>query len=120
MNSVRLLNVVRALRESPRPEAFTMARYAHDGIDHPCGTPACAIGHYAARGDLQDAFVVDGMAVRVGSEWLTYSMIRAHFGLSVEEDVELFSEDGCGDAQTTEEAASYIEAFVARKEASHE
>ena len=77
----RLLNVVRALRESPKPKAFSMDWYGYGPNEaFPCGTPQCALGHYAAREDLQD-----------------------------------FLRLGCDDAQTTEEAASYIERFAKRR-----
>lgn len=58
----RLLNVARALRESPNPKAFTMLRFVHgdDSFSNTvgsaadwCGTPACALGHYGSRTDLQ-------------------------------------------------------------------
>lgn len=47
MNKERLLNVAKALRESTTPpDLFTMRFVMRE-----CGTPACALGHYAARGD---------------------------------------------------------------------
>lgn len=122
MHKQRLLNVARALRESPDPDAFDMTCYAH-----PCGTPACALGHYAARPDLQSAF-------RLDEEWMVpvlapasdgkYDIalqdpeVRLHFGLDITECCELFGRDGCGSAKSAVEAAEYIEAFCRRHEVS--
>lgn len=117
----RLLNVARALRESKVPKDFSMACFVND-----CGTPACALGHYASRRDLQREFDLtdtgavcnsDGLKVRVGSlilDWLGDAL--PHFGLSPRETSELFTGDGCGNAKTVKQAARYIERFVARKE----
>ena len=115
----RLLNVVRALRESPLPQAFTMVSFVWgSGNQHPCGTPACALGHYAARADLQGAFIVNrtfGYMCPTNSELSTCANSMEHFDLTEREHFELFGTDGCGQARTTEQAARYIEAFVDRK-----
>lgn len=123
LHARRLLNVARALRESPAPEMFTMAKYGH-----PCGTPACAFGHYCARGDLQDEFTLAGFNnswPHAGRVPLMYNddVVLAHFGITREEAHELFHDDvsdedglvGCGNAQTALEAADYIERFVAAR-----
>lgn len=122
----RLLTVARALRESPRPEKFTMGKVLHD-----CGTPACAFGHYVSRTDLQDTFRPvllpwnDGPTY--GTYWVTppdtgrYAAfnspdVAAHFGITDMEQCELFDGGhGCGGARAALAAAEYIESFVARK-----
>lgn len=121
----RLLNVARALEESPKPNAFTMTDFAQQ-----CGTPACALGHYCSRRDLQKAFKLGGNLVRL---WpvdikqeraigISDRAITEHFGLSNDEDLlvseneELFGPEGCGGAKTAKQAARYIRKFVARKE----
>lgn len=136
MEFQRLLNIARALRESPEPEDFTMKRYFNQ-----CGTPACALGHYVARTDLQSDFYHgrDGtIRHRVyGIVWYDDPDIQAHFGINREECMELFAspgdetdeedadgnllvhDGGCGRARTAIEAAEYIEAFVARKRAEY-
>lgn len=118
MNKERLLNVARALRESPNPTEFTMAVYGHN-----CNTPACALGHYAKRHDLQDAFDLDKygwLTLRDGSPCNYYSApVLAHFGLTPSESSRLFAggddddgiHAGCGGAKTPIEAAEFIEAF---------
>ena len=116
----RVLNIARALRESPVPQDFTMS------IEfHPYGTPACAWGHYVHRSDLQDTFKmtvpVCGYAQLVADPdrdcIVFYSPeVLHHFGISREEASVLFERyDGCGGATTPIEAAEYIEAFAAKK-----
>lgn len=134
MNAVqrkRLLNVAKALRESPEPKAFTMGAFC----DYFCGTPACALGHYASRRDLQRVLRVQQVAEYYNEEtgksepWFEMcnnegyitgyddeAAVLGHFGITVEESDELFGSEGCGDAQTPKQAARYIERFVARKE----
>lgn len=117
----RLLNVARALREDPDPPKFCMAFF------HDCGTPGCALGHYAARNDLQSAFYLrrksDWLGIRTktgraAGPAIGFDDIRVseHFGLSCyDEAEELFGTRGCGNAKTPIKAAEYIEAFVERK-----
>lgn len=110
MIAERLLNVAKALRESPNPEKFHMSAYARS-----CGTPACALGHYAARTDLQQAFILSlgFLCTDYGAEIAFHSpKVRSHFDISREEAEELFSPDGCGGARTALEAARYVENFV--------
>jgi hypothetical protein len=113
MNKERLLNVAKALRESPSPSVFTMMKYGHG-----CGTPACALGHYAVRGDLQDVFALteSGSLVMAKDhlDYYTLSPTLQHFGITREQEDELFGCHGCGNAQTPNEAADYIERFVAK------
>lgn len=127
----RLLNVARALRESPKPEDFTMVGYANL-----CGTPACALGHYAARTDLQKVFrlVVSVYVANYDGNRYTNPPLRLrarprvrdaigyahtevleHFGINVPAAEELFGSRGCNRAQTAIEAAEYIERFVAER-----
>lgn len=118
----RAQNLIRALRESPDPAGFTMGCWAR-----PCGTPACVLGHYAARSDLQDVFqfrrdrfgflvvahVVDGTSI---TPMDNYSKeLLGHFGLMEDEAFELFSTRGCGSARTPEQAIAYIQSFMDKK-----
>jgi hypothetical protein len=119
VNAERLLNVAKALRESPAPEKFDMGDY----VDFECGTPACALGHYGARRDLQNVFVIDGGSVEgfglstVDRGAPFFRTVIEHFGLEPGEDDELFGTDGCGEAKTAIEAAEYIERWVAERQA---
>lgn len=119
MNKERLLNVAKALRESPHPERFDMGAYAHS-----CGTPACAFGHYAARRDLQQFLAIDSDSNADCDSSVKYvyddgladyddDEILEHFGISFDEAWDLFSSTGCGRAKTVTQAAEYIERFVA-------
>lgn len=131
MNKQRLLNVAKACRESPNPEAFTMRKV------HYCGTPACALGHYAARRDLQQMFqlptrealdfnrdrgplqvYLGSCSIIVGAWGATspsgalFVHAQHHFGITAAQAEDLFSSRGCGNARTPIEAAKYIERFV--------
>ncbi len=114
MHKTRLLLVAQALRESPAPEDFSM-----DAWRNLCGTPACALGHYCAREDLQDAFRWHGragMTIRSVGEHAGLGVsfaAREHFGIDENQFQALFGGAGCGGAQTVEQAAEYIERFVA-------
>ena len=128
MNKVherRLRNVIRALEESPNPKAFTMSCFVNGdefdyrtGGNHFCGTPACALGHYAARRDLQREFrvITDHNGVRYLEDPMSaIDKSMKHFGLRDLEFQELFGAEGCGDAKTTKKAIRYIEKFIERK-----
>lgn len=120
----RLLNVAKALRESKSPQAFTMYYYVHSGYTTDnkgkvpeCGTPACALGHYAARRDLQRTLYIDSKTAVIGtkdgreSDYGSYAVLN-HFGLDHAQSEELFGGDGCGFATSVKQAALYIERFV--------
>lgn len=111
----RMLNVAKALRESPNPDEFTMSWYGSS-----CGTPQCALGHYAFRTDLQSAFKLENTLVFPVADDYHYCSadsvtVREHFSLTNVEACTLFCSRGCNDAQTPEAAALYIERFVERK-----
>lgn len=121
MHKERLLNVAKALRESPNPAKFSMGDYASPD----CGTPMCAIGHYAARQDLQSFLVLNNKrrAHRFASpvfyaddpnKEVAYdsARLRQHFGICTDDAEFLFGPEGCDHAQTPIEAAEYIEHFV--------
>lgn len=129
IHATRLLNVAKALRESKQPEKFDMGTYVAsvEGTAETefCGTPACAVGHYASRPDLQDLLAIkvrqDGLGLypylafagTVCAASYVSEDVLEHFGITEDEADELFDEEGCGDAKTPVEAAEYIERFVA-------
>jgi hypothetical protein len=133
MNTERLLLAVRAIEEAEHPERFAMAGYIH-GPDpygalqeYPkawCGSPACILGHLAAREDLQDFFKAQDMSLVYNTpidEWSNYvsftdARLSAWFGLTSGEMLELFGSEGCGGATTVEEASEYIKQFIALKD----
>ena len=92
---------------------------------HPCGTPACAFGHWAAaHPDRFTTTPCGPVSLREGPdrEPLSFTMLgfnslrlaALEFDLTYEQASELFSADGCGDATTHQQAAWYIRNFVAR------
>lgn len=125
LGNQRLLNVAKALRESIKPEDFTMDCYINE-----CGTPACAFGHYACRGDLQNEFhlVTEKSTDTDGTFSIDYFVVHkdndggelsfeddevlTHFDITYDDSFDLFGYDGCDDAETPLEAAKYIEEFV--------
>jgi hypothetical protein len=130
MNKERLLNVAKALRETKDPRSFNMNSYFH-----PCGTPACALGNYAVRRDLQSAFAMvqrvlgassysffvsaADMDAEFGIHYYSPEVLE-HFDIDSGQAEQLFgpnNERGDGRlaqvARTPIEAAEYIERFVA-------
>jgi len=116
----RLLNVARAIREGSE---FDMSSFAHT-----CGTPSCAMGHYAARDDLQDDFIIAKTSPGCHPEWwpmhletgnsdgVDSKVLAEYFGLEAYEVCELFGIWGCDHARKdAAKAIAFIEAFVARK-----
>lgn len=110
----RLLNVARAVREAPDPSRFSQGSFGHK-----CGTPSCALGHYAVRKDMQRTFGLTfwgGKLTAYGDEVGTdRDSVTSHFGITSGESYDLFGKHGCDDAQTNIEAAEFIEAFAAKK-----
>jgi hypothetical protein len=117
----RLRTLARVVREAA---AFDMSIIC-DAI---CGTPACALGHYAARPDVQSNFAI-GIPLRGGETifglvdvmtgrriYVDDDLIVEHFGLTESECRELFDFNGCRDAgRDNKKAAAYIEDFCDRK-----
>lgn len=151
----RVLNVAKALREAAAAkQKFDMGKWvfgdsgaiigtgynyetcSYDQCNEEaniCGTPACALGHYAARTDLQRILKVSVLKNSRGSKVASMDrfgaepgsgadfydeQLMAHFGLTQSEMLELFDADGCGGARTALQAAKYIEKFVKRKQRS--
>jgi hypothetical protein len=103
-----------------RPAQFDMKMFCNGN----CGTPQCIFGHYAARKDLQDAFRITqsyafsefDIVETVHGELFDTRDVCAHFGITKQEYLALFSGEGCDGARTPAEAAAYILKFIARKE----
>lgn len=114
----RLQNLIVAL-EDAKPEDFDMEKFANQ-----CGTPACVLGHYASRRDLQKTFKLrldpkfgEGLIKgRDGHSLGIYDrLVLDHFGLTFQEAYDLLSTDGCDGAQTPKQAIKYIKRFIGRK-----
>lgn len=131
LQAKRLLNVAKALREAPEPKKFRMDQWGYE-TQHKCGSPACALGHFAARRDLQKAFSLDKFGEIESRTGDVFTDAEKYFGLNTEsyddvfndsesevfndsESDLLFNENGCGGAKTAKAAALFIERFVAKK-----
>ena len=98
-----------------------------DVVPHNCGAPACALGHYALRTDLQSDFVLDADGiVKTNLPFTTPDGIPIiapnprnlrgaadrrvceHFDISLREASALFGTGGCNNAKTPGQAASFI------------
>lgn len=127
MNKERLLNVARALRDAHADDKLRAEFYMGVEVHEACGTPACALGHYAARSDLQDVWKIEkrprsGMFRMVftrpeehdGEEIAYYddAAVFNHFGIDEDDHAALFSAEGCDLATTPLEAAEFIENYV--------
>jgi hypothetical protein len=94
MNKARLEKLIVAL-EGVKPKEFDMTVYVH-----PCGTPACVFGHFAARSDLQKKFALsdDGWSpvhLRKNKEPIDYydDEVLAYFGVTRTQAEFLFGPD---------------------------
>jgi hypothetical protein len=111
MNKQRLLDVARACRETKSPEGFTMDRFANQ-----CGTPACALGNYAVRTDLQKDFSLDptwfpDLRFQGKPTWHNGPLVREYFDIDHDDAEKLFGPYGCGGSDPIK-AAEFIEYFV--------
>lgn len=118
----RLLNAAQSVLDYDHSEDKVVPGEIYMGsYIKPCGAPACVLGHYAAREDLQDDFRVQYRGII--SRWqltdggLGYDSIqvRAHFNIRLDESLALFGEYGCGNAKHPEQVSEFINNFVAKK-----
>lgn len=88
-------------------------KYAQEFFRHDCGTPACALGHYAAatpRRWFWDSFVWPQL--RTAGHESPLDDAAQEFYLSNEESRSIFGGQGCGAARTAKQAAKFIRKFV--------
>lgn len=91
-------------------------RYDQRKLQHSCGTPACAIGHYISAHSRRGWKVTDGLVYFKGKyAYFSDDSICREFEIAPGEGIELFDADGCGRAKTAKNAAKYIRWFVAQK-----
>lgn len=80
-------------------------RYDQRNVEHPCQTPACALGHGYAL------YILD----TGDTTYLGFDEYR-RYGIKEDDDwAELFGSYGCGHAKSAQDAATYIRGFVARR-----
>ena len=110
MNAEKLLklaDILDAAHEAHQRKGgpgYNQARYTHE-----CGTPACALGHWAAAHPERFAAIL-----RESPHISPLYLAELEFDLTHEQASELFDADGCGEATTHKQAAEYIRDFVAR------
>jgi hypothetical protein len=98
-------------------DPLQVAGYYQGRIGHPCGTPACAIGHYAYEGNTgRFGWTKDGEAhsARDFPAHL-FKQIEHEFCLGTYEVDVIFGGAGCDNAQTAGEAAEFIRQFIEDK-----
>lgn len=95
-----------------KPSGYYQRRWIWGKND--CGTPACALGHWAANNqDRWEAYDID--QIRLKGRYGPIGSAKQEFCLSDREVSELFGIDGCGNAQADpRKAAAYIRNFVFR------
>lgn len=107
------------LRSACDAEIINMGVYT----DYPqavnvCPTPACILGHYASRRDLQQSF-----RLRTGRRGVWYGAasvgydspaVLKHFGITALQGVKLFSGPGCANAYNDKAAViQFLRGFIA-------
>lgn len=97
-----------ALHEKRSEPAYNQATYVHG-----CGTPACALGHWAKAN--RDRWFFDNFQPFLKKQPDVGGDAAKEFSIDEEESEDLFGVDGCDGAQTAKQAAKYIRSFVARK-----
>jgi hypothetical protein len=80
---------------------------------HRCGTPACALGHWAAHNPDRWKMVHGVPYLRGQRPHADWGEAREEFGITNVEAAQLFGGYGCGDARNGRQAAKYIRQFVA-------
>jgi hypothetical protein len=95
--------------------------YNQAAFVHPCGTPACAIGHWAAanprRWRISSIGPIGLVEPRNSRPLGVFQEAVKEFALDAHDYGwdELFSKDGCGSAKNGKQAAKYIRQYVARR-----
>ncbi len=121
----RLRNVVKALVEAEGgydQGSYRLIGIGEDGVEHSCGSPGCAFGHYVSRPDLQSEFMFSGGDVEFTDpdrqvEFVGTDEIGVHFEMPWQRAREIFSTGGCDFADRDKsQAIAYIQDFIERHE----
>lgn len=119
----RLLNAAQSVLDYDHSEDRIVPGEIYMGsYIKPCGAPACVLGHYCAREDLQDDFSVRYRGIisrnaNPNDNSLGFDSIevRRHFDLRFDESHAIFGEYGCRNARHPEQVSEFIRDFVANK-----
>jgi hypothetical protein len=106
-----ILDAADALHAERGEPSYDQTQFAH-----PCGTPACALGHWGHANPETWKFQSMGWwrHINAGPNH-HFDGAELDFALDACEASELFSMWGCAKAETAKAAADYIRAFVARR-----
>lgn len=89
---------------------------------HACGTPACALGHYAMTPEARDRgwslSNLDNLRFRGFLISYPDPQVLNEFGLTLDESFKLFGTQGCGKAKSARQASLYIRKFLKKKKRS--
>lgn len=94
--------------------------YRQNIFAHACGTPSCALGHWAATNTdrwhfgQRDEF--PELYLKSDPYLPLYKAAQNEFCLSSGEEAQLFGCNGCRHATTAKQAAKYIREFVAKRQ----
>jgi hypothetical protein len=113
----RLLRLAAILDKVPTDQTLPDGQPIYDQKQyvHPCGSPACALGHWAAANPKR--WEID-RSILVKKDSPLSSVVRSamdEFNLSYLTVDDLFGSYGCGKAKTGPEAAAFIRNFVANR-----
>lgn len=120
----RLLRLAKLLEVADeRHRAKNEPAYKQHLLVHNCGSPGCAIGHYAAANKARGWAIkrdktyreMRVVIKRKGLLGICDPRVQKEFAISAAEASELFSATGCDGAPTASAAAAYIRMFVGRK-----
>jgi hypothetical protein len=98
-----ILDVADALHRKRGEPGYDQERYTH-----PCGSPACALGHAYTDAAFRRAGMRDPRRTTPETD-------AEFFRVNVIDNFLLFGDDGCNNARTAKQAARYIRAFVERR-----
>jgi len=110
MNKARLEKLIVAL-EGVKPRDFNMTVYLH-----PCGSPACVLGYFASRGDLQRKFKLTkhSVSLRDTDEPVDFydEEVCGYFGITYTQAESLFGCEGANEFATPAQMRRRIRKFI--------
>lgn len=116
MNVERLLELADVLDAAhERGTNYDQKMFFHDLYSgHPCGTPACALGHWAYANQDRWENCYNTPTLKHRRNVSIFDAVHEEFGLNSTQASELFGGYGCGFAKDAKQAAAYIRDFVFR------
>lgn len=118
---LQLASMLEAVEQVKRLDNGNLQGYDQAEILHPCGSPACAWGHwYVANRERinQEALgVVATTKLKDGSEvtWVGIEQAEREFSMDAYSRHAMFGANGCHRAVTGADAAKYIRSFVVER-----